>query len=147
MKALYHILFFLHALTGVGAMAGGMAAILNPSSPLGMPATTLKNSPFSNFLIPGIILFTIVGLGNVISAVTIYMKSRFQGYISCTFGGALVIWIVVQCIMIKAVVFLHVLFFIIGLIQAILGAVIIFDKGLFPSNIIKGFYNRIRKQV
>lgn len=147
MKVLYRILFILHALIGVGAMAGGTAPILNPVSPMGMSVDALKNSPFDNFLIPGIILFTVIGLGNVIGAVTILLKSKFQGYISGILGGTLVIWIVVQCIMLRTVVFLHVLFFIFGLIQAALAAVILFNKEMFPANIIVGFYNKRRKEI
>ncbi len=147
MKVLYRILFFLHALIGVGAMAGGTAPILNPVSPMGMSVDALKNSPFDNFLIPGIILFTVIGLGNVTGAVTILLKSKFQGYISGILGGTLVIWIVVQCIMLRTVVFLHVLFFIFGLIQAALAGVILFNKEMFPANIIVGFYNKRRKEI
>ena len=147
MKVLYRTLFFLHALIGIGAMAGGMAPILDPVSPIGISVDALKNSPFDNFLIPGIILFTVIGLGNVIGAVTTCFKSKYQGYISGTLGGALVIWIVVQCIMLRAVVFLHVLFFILGIIQAALAVVILFNKRMFPANLVIGFYNRMRKEA
>ena len=130
MKKVYRLLFALHLFVGIGAMAGGLAAITNPQAPLGISVEVLKNSPFSNFLIPGIILFTIIGLGNIISALMFRFKSRFQGYISSVFSWALVIWIVVQCIMMNAIVFLHVLFFIIGLIEAGLSMIILFEKRL-----------------
>ncbi|MBZ9688602.1 hypothetical protein G9F72_019935 [Clostridium estertheticum] len=136
MKKVYRLLFALHLFVGIGAMAGGLAAITNPQTPLGISVDVLKNSPFNNFFIPGIILFTIIGLGNIISALMFRFKLRFQGYISSVFSWALVIWIVVQCIMMNAIVFLHVLFFIIGLIEAGLSMVILFEKHLFPTNII-----------
>lgn len=144
MKRVYSVLFALHLFVGIGAMAGGLAAILNPQEPLGAPIELLQNSPFSNFLIPGIILFTVIGLGNVISAITLGLRFKFQGYVSVVFSGALVIWIIVQCIMINSIVFLHVLFFIIGLIQSVLSALIIFEQQLFPSKLILDFYNRLR---
>lgn len=147
MKVLCRILFFLHSLVGIGAMAGGMAPILNPQNPLGMSVEALKNSPFDNYLIPGIILFAVIGLGNIVGAAAVCFKSKFQGYISGILGGALVIWIVVQCIIIKVVVFLHVLFFCIGLVQAVLSIAVIFKQGLFPSDIIVSFYNKMRKEV
>jgi hypothetical protein len=140
MKLVYRCLFALHVFVGIGAMAGGLAAIINPQSPMGMPVEPLKNSPFSNYLIPGIILFTIIGLGNIISALMFRFKSKFQGYISSIFNWALVIWIVVQCVMLNAVAFLHVLFFIIGLIGATLSMAILFEQRLFPTNIILKFY-------
>lgn len=147
MKLVYRLLFVLHVFVGLGAMFGGVAAIINTQKPLGMSVIYLKNSPFSNYLIPGIILFTIIGLGNVISALIFYLKSKLQGYISSVFSWALVIFIVVQCIMINAIAFPHVLFFSIGLIQAILSMIILFEKRLFPTNLILNFYKGIRKEI
>jgi hypothetical protein len=146
MKLVYRLLFTLHVFVGIGAMAGGLAAIITPQGPFGMPVEVLKNSPFSNYLIPGIILFTIIGVGNIISALMFRFKLQFQGYISSVFSWALVIWIVVQCIMINSVVFLHILFFSIGLIEATLSMFILFEKGLFPTNLILNFYKQIRKE-
>lgn len=143
MKVVNWVLFVLHVIVGVGAMAGGWAAISNPQAPLGVDIVILKNSPFSDFLIPGIILFGVIGLGNIFSAITMYLKSRFQGYISSVFSWALVIWIIVQCIMINSVVFLHVLFFAIGLVQATLAMIILFRQELFPSAIIIKLYRKV----
>lgn len=145
MKMEFRCLLALHVFVGIGGVIGGSAAIINPQEPLGMPVEALVNSPFSNYLIPGIILFTVIGLGNIISALMFRFKSRFQGYISSIFSWALVIWIVVQCIMLNTVVFLHVLYFIIGIIQAVLAAAILFEQGLFPTNIILKFYKGQRK--
>ena len=116
MKRIFRLLFILHAFVGLGAIGGGIMAILNPQGPGGMPTDALKNSPFSNFLIPGIILFIVIGLGNVFSAIMILLKSKFQGYISSVFSWALVIWIIIQCIMLGAIVYLHIIFFIIGFV-------------------------------
>ena len=88
MKKLYRFLFALHILVGVGAVCGGLAAITDPYSPMGIPTETLKHSPFDNFL------------------------------------------------MLRAVAFLHVLFFLIGLVQAILSAALLFEKRLFPANVV-----------
>lgn len=142
MKNVYRTLFILHAFVGLGAIGGGMMAILNPQGPGGMPTEALKNSPFSNYLIPGIILFSVIGLGNIISAIAIYYKWRLHGYVSSVFSWALVIWIVVQCIMINTVVSLHIIFFIIGLVEAILAMIILFKQRMFPANIILNFLNK-----
>ena len=147
MKILYRLLFSLHVFVGIGALAGGLAAITNPSGPLGISVEALKYSPFTNFLIPGIILFTVMGIGNLLSALTLSFKLKYQGYISSIFSWALVIWIVVQCIMLNSVNFLHILYFIIGLVEAILSAIIIFHQRLFPTNIILSFYKEIRKSI
>ena len=147
MKRVYRLLFGLHVFVGIGAMMGGLAAITNPDQPLGVPIEILKNSPFSSFLIPGIILFTIIGLGNVIGAYMFHFKLRIQGYISSIFSWALVIWIIVQCVMLNTIAFLHILFFTIGLIQAGLSMIILFEQHLFPSNFISKYYKGIKKEI
>jgi hypothetical protein len=147
MRIVYRLLFIFHGFVGVGAIAGGMAAIMDPMEPLGAPVTMLRNSPFDNFFIPGLILFTVIGLGNIFGAVTILFKSRYQGYISSVFGWALVIWIVVQCIMIQGIHFLHILFFIIGLIQGGLATNILFKECLFPANRIIDYYKKAGKET
>ncbi|MGI5858365.1 MAG: hypothetical protein ACOX8P_03460 [Tepidanaerobacteraceae bacterium] len=147
MKGAYRFLFFLHAFVGLGAISGGLAAILNPQEPLGVSTDLLSNSPFNNYLIPGIILFTIIGLGNIISAVTIYFKSRFQGYISSIFSWALVIWITVQCMMINTIHFLHILYFFIGVIEVVLSTNILFEQNLYPANLILNFYRKTRGEI
>ena len=43
MKLVCRLLFGLHVFVGIGAMAGGFAAIINPQKPLGMSAVYLKN--------------------------------------------------------------------------------------------------------
>lgn len=57
MKRVYRLLFILHLFVGIGAVSGGLAAITNPTEPLGASVELLKNSPFKDYLIPGIILF------------------------------------------------------------------------------------------
>lgn len=146
LKSIYRLLLFLHFLVGIGAMGGGMMAIINPEGPGGMPTEALNNSPFYDYFIPGIILFAVIGLGNVISAISILVKSKYQSYISNIFSWALVIWIIVQCIMLRLVVSLHVIFFIIGLIEAILAALILFAQRLFPANIILNIIANLEKK-
>ena len=51
MKGSYRFLFFLHAFVGLGAIGGGLAAILTPLEPLGVSTELLSNSPFNNYLI------------------------------------------------------------------------------------------------
>lgn len=136
MKIVYRSLIVLHILVGIGALCGGLAAITDPISPLDIPVTALKNSPFQDFFIPGLILFCVIGLGNLFSGAMFFAKTKYQGYISSVVSWALVIWIVVQVIMLQAVAFLHVLFFFIGLVQAALSMALLFEHRLFPTNIV-----------
>ncbi|HZK35022.1 MAG TPA: hypothetical protein VFD33_06920 [Bacillota bacterium] len=146
MKLVRRLLLVLHSFVGVGALAGGLAAIIDPYEPMGITVEALKHSPFNDFLIPGIILFTVIGLGNILSAITLWNDFKYQGYISSVFSWALVIWIVVQCIMLQGIVALHIIYLIIGLVEAILSAIILFKQGLFPADVIMGLVKKQSKQ-
>lgn len=136
-KIVERVMIFLHILVGVGALAGGLAAITNPQAPMGLPAVeVLKNGPFTDFLIPGIILFSIMGIGNLLSALYVGMDVNVKVYMSGTIACALIIWIVVQCIILETINFLHILFFIIGVVQGILASIRLFQERLFPVNLI-----------
>ena len=48
---------------GVGALGGGACLMISPDGSLiHMPLSLIETSPFTNFFIPGLILFTFVGL-------------------------------------------------------------------------------------
>jgi hypothetical protein len=94
MKYFKRILIILHLFVGVGAMAGGFSAISNPQSPMGISTEILKNSPFPDFLIPGLLLFGVIGVGNIICAGFAIKGPWYYPYISGVFGGALMVWII-----------------------------------------------------
>jgi hypothetical protein len=130
----------LHGFVGIGAMAGGLAAILNPETPLGAPASMLEHTPFSDFLIPGILLFAVIGLGNTALLAIVLARPRIQSYTACVAGGALVVWIVVQCAMLRAIAAPHVIFFFIGAVQVFLGVIVLFRNRQFPANFVVRFF-------
>src|ERR1700682_2442994 len=55
---------------GLGALFGGGALILGPDGHiLGMPTSLLAGSPFPSYLLPGIILFTFIGVAPLVAGV------------------------------------------------------------------------------
>lgn len=145
MSRIYRILPIIHLFVGIGAIPGGLGAMLDPNSPMGIPTDSLKNSPFDNFFIPGLILFTVIGLGNIICAILFRYKLKYQGYISGVISGALLIWIIVQCIMLYSIGILHIIYFILGLIQALLSFLILLEQRLFPANLVVSIYTKFKK--
>jgi len=57
------ILICLLAFLGLGAIGGGGILIISPKGKLfGMPLTMLDHTPFKDFLVPGIMLFSVIGV-------------------------------------------------------------------------------------
>jgi len=60
---LVKLLIFLHAFLGISALIPGAAFIIAPDGHLiQMPLGNIANSPFIDFLIPGILLFVFIGV-------------------------------------------------------------------------------------
>ncbi len=54
---------------GIGALFGGIQFILAPDGHLlGVPLSMLAGTPFQSFLVPGLLLFTLVGIGPMVAA-------------------------------------------------------------------------------
>lgn len=123
---------FMHLFIGIGALFGGFAAISNPNEPMGISTEVLAGSPFDNFLIPGLFLFCLIGMGNILAGILNWRGSNWVGYYSGFFGGSLMAWILVQCWIMGDIVFLHLLYFVLGLMQAILGLLVLVNNRQFP---------------
>jgi hypothetical protein len=117
-----NILIGLLAFLGIGALFGGGALIISPSGELlGMPLSMIKDSPFSNFLIPAIFLFTFLGLSPclVIFALLKKPKSRIAQWLniykdmhwswsfSVYIGLILILWLQLEMMFIHSVHWSH----------------------------------------
>ena len=62
-KRIRNIFLIVLGFLALGAIGGGMVLIISPDGELlGLPLSEFKNIPFTSFLIPGIILFSILGV-------------------------------------------------------------------------------------
>ena len=112
----------LQAFIGIGAVAGGLGLMLNPSGgSLGLPLELLEKTPFSTYLVPGLVLFTVNGLGNLAGAVASFTRRRFAGEIAMALGAFLVAWILIQVYWMSGFHWLHWLYLVLGIVEAALG--------------------------
>ena len=119
------ILGFILALVAVGAIPAGMALILKPDgSILHMPTDILQGSPFKDFLIPGIFLLGVNGLGSLAGAVLCFIHSRYSAISGLILGIGLVVWITVQLLTTGLISWMQPAYFTIGLVEIILGLLI-----------------------
>ncbi len=121
-KSLFNGLGVLQALIGVGAVAGGLGLALDPSGArLGVPLELLAETPFATFLIPGIVLFAVNGLGSLVGAVASFARHRYAGEAAMALGAFLVAWILVQVYWMSGFHWLHWLYLSLGIAEAVLG--------------------------
>lgn len=113
------ILFF----NALSALYGGGSLIFDPSGDfLQLPIRFLESTPFNDFLIPGIILFSVNGLFNLYVAILGIRKSDFFTLLTILCGLLLIIWLTVQIIIIKEFFApAHLPYYIIGILLIFLG--------------------------
>jgi hypothetical protein len=120
-----NLLLFLLGFLGVGALGGGGALALAPSGRLlGMPLSLLRGSPFRDFLVPGLVLFTVLGLVPCLLVGALLQKPagrlaeglNFFGDMHWAWTGsiyvafALIGWLQLEMVFIHAVSWLHVFY-------------------------------------
>ncbi len=126
-----YLLIFLHIFLALGALFGGGVLVISPDgSILSMPLSMLQNSPFTNFLIPGLILFVGLGIFPLITAIylisekpveiaeklRLYKETHWSWNSSLYIGFILIIWITFELYMIQGVAFIHIFYIFLGLI-------------------------------
>ncbi len=106
-------------LLGIGALAGGIALVTAPDgSNMGFETALLADTPFSDYLLPGLILGGLFGIGSLVVAIMGLRRSRLAPFLAFGIGCAQMIWIVVELAIIKEFSFLHPVCFGIGLLIA-----------------------------
>lgn len=124
-KWLVNTLGFLQGFIVFSAFAGGAGFIFDPSGKsMWMTIDMLEKSPLMDFLIPGLILLIVLGVGNLLATILTFKRHHFSGSMAILLGIALVIWICVQVYWIGLGSFLQPLYLILGLIEFALGYVI-----------------------
>ena len=84
---------------GVGALFGGGALILAPDGHLlGIPTTLLSGSPFPSYLVPGIVLFTAIGIAPLLAAALTVRRQAFAPLAAVVVGMTLIGWISVEMV-------------------------------------------------
>jgi len=84
---------------GLGALFGGGALILGPDGHLlGMPTALLAGSPFPSYLVPGIILFTFVGVAPLAAAAITFRRQPIAPFAAIAVGLTLIGWVSVEMV-------------------------------------------------
>ena len=123
-------LIFWTLFIGVGAVAGGLSMILDPSGKTlhmdGMlpyfQVLPFAKTLFQDFLFSGFALLIVTGLTNLTAAVLLLRRKKLGVILGGVFGVTLMLWICIQFYMFP-LNFMSTAYFIFGLCQALTGYV------------------------
>ena len=77
----------------LNAFAGGCYGLAGAE---GVPATWLAGSPFSDYFIPSVILFTVVGGSFLAAGMLVFARSRFGRVSALAAGSIVMVWLATQ---------------------------------------------------
>ena len=91
------VLFLLLGQLSARAIVGGSALLVDPSGTLvGAPTGPLAATPFTDFVVPGLVLLSVFGLAPAGVCYGLYARQRWARAGSVGVGVALLVWIAVE---------------------------------------------------
>ncbi|HEX5579348.1 MAG TPA: hypothetical protein VFY43_06760 [Candidatus Limnocylindria bacterium] len=109
----------LQVFVGVMAVPVGLMMVADPNgSPVGIPHAWIADSPFGSFLIPGLFLLLVNGVGQLTGAALSVARHALAPWVMGGLAVALIAWITVQVLIIP-LSFLQPLIFVIGVVEGL----------------------------
>jgi hypothetical protein len=106
------IITFILFVVGISALLTGLAMMSSPDGNLvGLNFNILKTTPFKDFLIPGLLLFVLVGLVNILALFFQIINNPKRFYWALTAGIITVIWVTSQYLIIGHLLQLDIAYF------------------------------------
>ncbi len=94
---------------GIAAVFGGLGLALRPDgSLLRIPVSYLEHSGFESFLVPGLLLFGMIGIGHLAVGWLVLRHSEHADLAALVAGGVLTTWIVAEMVLLRTLNALHV---------------------------------------
>lgn len=125
-RALIVTLMVLEAVIGVAAAVGGGILVADPTGAgLGTEVAMLSGSPFSDFLVPGIVLLAVIGCGHLAAAVVTAAGGRTTALLAAMLGAFLVLWILAQWLWLTPTMFLQPVCVALGASEVALGLLLV----------------------
>ncbi len=107
----------LFAFGALNAFAGGYYGL---SGAEGVPREWLAGSPFSDYVVPSLVLFVVVGGALALAAIMVFRGHPLARAIACAAAAVLLAWIVVQVAIIGYVSWMQPATFAAGLLMLLL---------------------------
>lgn len=115
MKVFRYIAMLLLLFNGISAVFGGYVLIDDPTGGgMQMPVELMKTGPFKDYLIPGIYLFSVLGVGSLVVLFMVIFHTRYHAQAVLLEGLATIAWIVTQMIVVQDIVMLQIVYLSVG---------------------------------
>ena len=87
----------LEILLSIGALGGGLVLTIAPRGEImPLPLSALAGSPFDTYLVPGLILFGVLGLGPLVAARLAWLRHPLAPTAAFVVGAGVLIWVAVE---------------------------------------------------
>lgn len=87
----------LESFLALGALGGGAALVVGPKGEIiPLPLSALNGSPFDSYLVPGLVLFGVLGLGPLVAIALALRRHPLAPLSALGTGMALLTWLVVE---------------------------------------------------
>lgn len=115
LKLVRALSIILCAFVGLNAIVAGTLFITDPTgTSMGMSVAYLQYSPFTSYLIPGIVLCSCIGIFGIAVTVALWKKTPSAARIVIIHGILLIGWIVVQMMFVRDINPLHITMILFG---------------------------------
>ncbi len=94
-KGIRIALAVIEACIGMAAIGGGIALLIGAMDQW-LPVTFLQGTPFSDYIIPGLVLTIVVGGGMLLAAATQFIQREWVVLLSVTMGLVMIVWEIVE---------------------------------------------------
>ena len=110
----------LELFTAVGAIPVGIMLLSDTTgATVGFPSGWIEATPFGSYLLPGIYLLLMNGIGMLVLAGLTISRHRYAPWLTGVLGAGLVIWIAVQLVVMPETSFLQATFGAIGIVLSV----------------------------
>ena len=87
----------LEVFLSIGALGGGLVLMIAPRGEvMPLPLSALAGSPFDTYFVPGVILFSVLGLGPLVAARLAWHRYPLAPAAAFVVGAGLLIWVAAE---------------------------------------------------
>lgn len=112
--------FVAAAFTGILAIPVGLMFVTDPTgASMQLPPGWIEGTAFGSYLVPGLYLFAVNGVGMLVLAGLILVRHWSAPWLTAILGAGLVIWILVQLAIMPETMILQPIFLATGLLMGV----------------------------